>query len=181
VRRVLADPLDATRRAAMQRNFRWERGLVDADARAERLGQRGRLILVSGPSPTRKDVAKALEAALFAAGRTTYYLGLSSFVHGIDSDVPHDRSPEAQAEHFRRLGEMAHLMVDAGILLVVSADVIGRDEWAVLQAVLGTDPTSLVWVGEEGTPGSALQVASDRSVADAVVLIGAWLRESGCD
>ncbi|MEZ6008553.1 MAG: adenylyl-sulfate kinase [Planctomycetota bacterium] len=178
IRRVLPDPLDDARRGAMQRNLRWERGHVGAEARAERLGQRGRLIVVSGPSPTRKETAKALEARLFATGCTTYYMGLASFVHGVDRDVPHDRSREAQAEHFRRLGEVAHLLVDAGLLLVVSADTIGLEEWALLRAVLGSDPVSLVWIGDGEPPANALRLEQEAPPNAAVGRIMGWLSEA---
>ena len=48
-----------------------------------------------------------------------YFLGIGNVLYGVDADI--ERKPENRQEHIRRLGEVANLMLDAGIILIVTA------------------------------------------------------------
>ena len=73
---------------------------------------------------------------------------MASVLYGMDADIPHDRSEAAQAEHFRRLGEIAHLMVDAGLIVVVSTAAARGSEVDALRRAVGSERLLLVWVGD---------------------------------
>lgn len=131
IRQALEDEEGALRSEAWLRNRKWVRSDIPATARAERYGQQPCLIVITGPRNVgRKTLARALERALFESGRMVYYLGMGSIVHGLDVDLSRRdlRPDEASREHVRRLGEVLHILLDAGLLVISTAlDLTGRD------------------------------------------------------
>jgi bifunctional enzyme CysN/CysC len=153
VREMLQDDEEWVRDRAQVRNAAWESSLVTSERRTERYSQRAALVVVTGDRRTdRKRLAKAFEARLFADGRLAYFLGMGNLLHGVDADV--DNAPAHRLEHFRRLGEIAHLMLDAGLILVVSAAELADDELQVLRTLLRPERVLVAWLGN-GVPGFA--------------------------
>ena len=62
-------------------------------------------------------VSSALDVKLTAQGRHTYILDGDNVRHGLNSGLGF--SPEDRAENVRRVGEVARLMVDLGIMVIV--------------------------------------------------------------
>jgi len=60
-----------------------------------------------------------VEKRLHALGHHTYLLDGDNIRHGINKDLGF--TPEDRVENIRRIGEVAHLMVDAGLIVLVSA------------------------------------------------------------
>jgi bifunctional enzyme CysN/CysC len=150
VREALADPQDALRTRVQLRNAKWEPSQIPGERRAERFGHRPLLILVTGEQEReRKELAKALEARLFADGRTVYYLGIGSLLYGVDADI--ERSRENRHEHLRRLAEVGHILLDAGMILVVTAANLTAEDVAIIRTSIGPDPVHIVWVGDRVT------------------------------
>ena len=161
VREALADGDEAARDRVRLRNLKWEHSRIAPEARAARAGQRPTLVFVTGePDIDRKGVAKQLEARLFADGRAAYYLGMANMLYGVDADL--DRTLAQRHEHFRRLGEIAHLMLDAGLIFVVSAADLGPDDLDVVRMSVPAEQIRTVWVG----PAHAARVDCDVVVAD---------------
>ncbi|BCV52620.1 adenylyl-sulfate kinase [Shewanella algae] len=97
----------------------WHQHAVDQAARAAQKGQQPVLLWFTGLSGAGKStLAGALERALFEAGFHTYLLDGDNVRHGLCKDLGF--SAADRDENLRRVGEVAHLMVDAG-LLVLSA------------------------------------------------------------
>lgn len=150
VREVLDDAHDAAREAVWRRNRKWEATAVPADVRARRHGQRPAALVITGPAPhPRKDLARALEARLFADGHAPYFLGIGNVLHGVDQDLP--REPAHRLEHLRRLAEVAHLLLDAGHLLLVTAQELTAAEVALLRAHVAPWPVEVAWLGDAVT------------------------------
>jgi len=152
VREVLRDPQTRVRDLVYSRNARWERGLVAAEVRAARHTQEPQLLLVTGPADRaedRKRLAKLLEARLFAEGRLAYYLGMASVLYGVDADL--GRASPQRAEHMRRLAEIANLMLDAGMILVVTAAELGREDLELISTGVEPERIRVAWVGDEVT------------------------------
>lgn len=150
VREALADQEEWVRHKVLERNARWESSLISAERRAERYNQKATLLLVTGERRIdRKRFAKELEALLFEAGRIVYFLGMGNVLHGLDADV--EPRPENRLEHFRRLGEVANIFLDAGILLIVSAAEVAPDELQVLKTSLRPERITTVWLGDHRT------------------------------
>lgn len=140
---------------AQERNTRWEAAISDEE-RAERYNQKPCLVLISSQSNNdlRKTAAKGLERKLFSEGKFTYYIGMANILYGLSSDLARN-GEEVHAEHFRRLAEMANLMLDAGVILVISARHISQRDMEILEADLIDRAADIitVWVGDDVTSG----------------------------
>lgn len=100
-------------------NVHWHEGEVSRADRQRLLGQRGGTIWFTGLSGSGKStVAVALEKALFARGRLAYRLDGDNVRLGINKNLGF--SAADRAENIRRIGEVAKLFVDAGVLVLCS-------------------------------------------------------------
>ena len=146
---ALSDRTEDVREKVFLRNYKWERSRIPRDLRAEKLNQRPALILITGEKDSgKKPLAKALENELFATGRMVYFLGIGNLLYGVDADLK-EQSKNFREEHIRRLSEVAHLMLDAGVILIVTAIEVNRADLRIMEAVLNTFEVHTVWIGEE--------------------------------
>ncbi len=114
---VAAGTLDfALRRAA---NIHWQHMEIDKAARARSMGQSPRCLWFTGLSGSGKStVANLVEKRLMAMGLHTYLLDGDNVRHGLNKDLGF--SDEDRVENIRRVAEVAKLMVDAGLIVLVS-------------------------------------------------------------
>jgi bifunctional enzyme CysN/CysC len=92
---------------------------VDNAARAAQKRQQPRLVWFTGLSGAGKStIANLVEKRLHAAGRHTYLLDGDNVRHGLNGDLGF--SDADRAENLRRAAEVAKLMVDAGLIVIVS-------------------------------------------------------------
>jgi bifunctional enzyme CysN/CysC len=106
----------ATRRAD---NVHWQAIDVDKSAHAALKGQKPCVLWFTGlPSAGKSTVANLVERALFAQGRHTYLLDGDNVRHGLNADLGF--TAEDRVENIRRVGEVARLMVDAGLIVLVT-------------------------------------------------------------
>ena len=100
-------------------NIFWSHGRVTAQQRARRNGHIGCIVWLTGLSGAGKSsIATELERDLFNLGRHAYVLDGDNIRHGLCSDLafsPHDRK-----ENIRRVGEVAKLFADAGIICITA-------------------------------------------------------------
>lgn len=83
------------------------------------MNQQPRCIWLTGLSGAGKStLANSLEEDLHDAGRFVYVLDGDNVRHGLNSDLGF--SPEARRENIRRVAEVARLMVDAGLIVIVA-------------------------------------------------------------
>ncbi len=100
-------------------NVYWHEGEVTRAERAQLLGQKGATIWFTGLSGSGKStVAVALEKALHQQGRLVYRLDGDNVRLGINKNLGF--SAEDRAENIRRIGEIAKLFVDAGVIVLSS-------------------------------------------------------------
>jgi adenylylsulfate kinase len=100
-------------------NITWHEGHVTRQDRERRLGQRGVTVWLTGLSGSGKStIAVAAEGALHARGRHAYVLDGDNVRHGLNSNLGF--SPEARTENIRRIGEVAKLFTDAGVIALTS-------------------------------------------------------------
>lgn len=92
---------------------------VTQQKREERLGQKGKLIWFTGLSGSGKStLSNATEKRLFAAGFATYALDGDNVRSGINSNLGFTEAD--RKENIRRISEIAHLMLDAGLVVCAS-------------------------------------------------------------
>ncbi|HET8881473.1 MAG TPA: adenylyl-sulfate kinase [Solimonas sp.] len=100
-------------------NVTWHEGEVTRTDRNRLLGQKGATIWFTGLSGSGKStVAVALEKVLHARGRLAYRLDGDNVRLGINKNLGF--SAEDRAENIRRIGEVAKLFVDAGVIVLSS-------------------------------------------------------------
>ena len=106
----------ALRRAT---NIHWQALEVDQAARAQSLGQTPAALWFTGLSGSGKStVASLLEKKLHVRGRHTYTLDGDNVRHGLNRDLGFTDAD--RVENIRRVGEVARLFVDAGLLTLIS-------------------------------------------------------------
>lgn len=97
----------------------WHRTQVNQAMRAAILHQQPRCIWLTGLSGSGKStIANALELELYKAGRHTFLLDGDNVRHGLNKDL--GMNAQDRAENIRRIGEVAKLMVDAGLIVVTA-------------------------------------------------------------
>ena len=106
----------ALRRAS---NVVWQDTRIDKAARSRAIGQRPCVLWLTGlPAAGKSTIADRVEQKLQALGRRTYLLDGDNVRHGLSRDLGFtDRD---RVENIRRVAEVAKLMVDAGLIVIVS-------------------------------------------------------------
>lgn len=101
------------------KNLTWHEGQVSRSSREELLGQKGVTLWLTGLSGSGKStIAVAAEAALREQGALTYILDGDNIRQGLNSNLGF--SPEDRTENIRRIGEVAKLFTDAGIIVLTA-------------------------------------------------------------
>ena len=100
-------------------NIHWQATDVGKAARAQAKGQVGRVLWFTGLSGSGKStIANLVEKRLHAEGRHTYLLDGDNVRHGLNRDLGFTDAD--RVENIRRVAEVAKLMVDAGLIVLVS-------------------------------------------------------------
>jgi bifunctional enzyme CysN/CysC len=150
VREALTDKQAWVRDKVLLRNYKWEPSSILPERRAEKYSQRSRLILVTGDQEaSRKVLAKGLESRLFEDGKVVYFLGIGSLLYGVDADL--GRQESNRAEHLRRLSEVANIMLDAGVILIVTAAELTQDDLEIIATSVDRGRIDTIWVGGSAT------------------------------
>jgi adenylylsulfate kinase len=100
-------------------NLTWHEGAVTPAERAKNLGQKGCTVWMTGLSASGKStIAVALEQVLLQRGKHAYRLDGDNIRMGLNKNLGF--SAEDRAENIRRIGEVAKLFADAGIITITS-------------------------------------------------------------
>ncbi|CAH0991400.1 Adenylyl-sulfate kinase [Sinobacterium norvegicum] len=100
-------------------NVHWHDGEISRQDRQRMLGQKGATVWFTGLSGSGKStVAVALEKALAEQGKLTYRLDGDNIRMGINKNLGF--SAEDRTENIRRIGEVAKLFVDTGVITLSS-------------------------------------------------------------
>jgi bifunctional enzyme CysN/CysC len=180
VRQNLEDAQSWVRDKILMRDIKWEQSMIPQDQREEKYRQKSALILITGEKDSgKKPIAKRLEAELFANGKMVYFLGIGNVLYGIDADIKGKN--DFRQEHLRRLAEVAHLLLDAGLILIVTAIELTQEDLDLIQTTIHTDKIETIWVGEKVTSNISwdLNIPSAEDHEMAVHKIMDLLQEKG--
>ena len=108
-----------TSRCAAPRTFTGRRSTSTSGARSSLKGQRACVLWFTGLSGAGKStIANLVEKRLHALGRHTYMLDGDNVRHGLNKDLGFTDAD--RVENIRRVAEVSRLMVDAGLIVLVS-------------------------------------------------------------
>src|SRR5258705_4801088 len=100
-------------------NITWHAGVVTRDDRQRLLGQRGVTLWLTGLSASGKSTIAALvEQMLWERRKLAYRLDGDNIRHGLNKNLGF--SPQDRTENIRRIGEVAKLFTDAGVVAVTA-------------------------------------------------------------
>lgn len=105
--------------AAISENVVWHHATVTRARREEQNGHRGAILWFTGLSGAGKStLAHAVEERLHQMGCRTFVLDGDNVRHGLCGDLGFD--PQDRVENIRRIGEVARLFMEAGIIVMTA-------------------------------------------------------------
>jgi bifunctional enzyme CysN/CysC len=138
-------------------NVHWQTMEINREARAALSGQRPRVVWFTGLSGAGKStIANTVEQRLHGFGRHTYLLDGDNVRHGLSKNLGF--SDADRVENIRRVAEVASLMADAGLIVLVSLISPFEAERQMARELIGSDEFCEVFVD---TP---LATAEERDV-----------------
>jgi bifunctional enzyme CysN/CysC len=118
------------------RNLTYQEFDVNRDVRAAQKGQEPVIIWFTGLSGSGKSsVANLMEKRLTAEGKHAYILDGDNVRHGLNKDLGFTEA--ARVENIRRVAEVARLMADAGLIVLVSFISPFRNERRIAREIAG--------------------------------------------
>lgn len=133
-------------------NIHWQALDLNKETRAAQKGQTPCVLWFTGLSGAGKStIANLLEKKLYAQGKHTYLLDGDNIRHGLSKDLGFTAAD--RVENIRRVAEVAKLMVDAGLIVLVAFISPFRSERALARSLFA--------------PGEFLEIFVDTPVAEA--------------
>ena len=181
IRQALPDEDQQMRQRVMQRNLNWAASAVSRERRWERYNQKATLLLVTGKRNVgKKTLARAIEQYLFNEGKLVYFMGIANVLYGVDADIKKPGPDQThRPEHLRRLGEVANILLDAGVILVVTAIGLTEQEMDIIRSVVDSDLIEAVWLGEEPTDIQALHIPDLDNMDQTLETVKGMLQNKG--
>ncbi|MBT6329395.1 MAG: adenylyl-sulfate kinase, partial [Kordiimonadaceae bacterium] len=118
------------------RNVHWQAVDVDKKSRAKQKHQQPKVLWFTGLSGSGKStIANLVEKKLHAMGNHTYLLDGDNVRHGLNKDLGFTDAD--RVENIRRIGEVAHLMVDSGLIVLTAFISPFRAERQMVREMMG--------------------------------------------
>lgn len=144
----ISDEQESFRKEARQRDIHWVKGEVKLSDRAECYGHRAAVVLLSGTDDAGKiEIARKLEKKLVKEGRHAYLLDGENLRLGLDLDL----SEPDSSETIRRLGEVARLLLDTGMIVITPSMNFSLEDVQRIKTLIHPAPLVSVCVMEKET------------------------------
>ncbi len=151
IREALDDSQAHMREHVWERTEKWTRSRIPPERRSEKYKQRPSLIIITGRKDCgKKVVARNLEQLLFDDGHFVYFVGIGGLLYGIGSDIKNSDAAELY-QPGRLIGEVAYLMISAGLILVLTAVDLSQKDLEELRLVFNSSSIEIVQVAEPNT------------------------------
>jgi len=122
----------------MTKNIKWHKTGINKKEREAVLKQKGVLLWLTGLSGSGKStIATALQKKLIKHKKLTFLLDGDNIRHGLNKDLGF--SKKDREENIRRIGEVAALFVDAGLITITSFISPYRKDRNKIRKLLGRD------------------------------------------
>ncbi|SHW61880.1 sulfate adenylyltransferase subunit 1 / adenylylsulfate kinase [Mycobacteroides abscessus subsp. abscessus] len=116
---TITEPREVKLGTHSRSDIRWHPSSLDRSYRWARTGQRGATIWFTGlPASGKSTLAVAVERALVETGQVAYLLDGDNIRHGLSDDLGF--SAGDRAENIRRVGHLARLLADSGVVALAS-------------------------------------------------------------
>lgn len=156
------DSLQTIREQVSERELAWDFSIVEPFLRAQSYGHRPALVLFTGiVGVDKKTIAKKLEVLLFENAKKAYFLGIGNLLRGLDSDI--DSHKTKRHEHVRRMGEVAHLFMEAGLIVLATASHLNDEELREIRELTGKHSTYIMNVGDNAFRDGIVTLSLDAS------------------
>ncbi|MFT2008083.1 adenylyl-sulfate kinase [Pontibacter sp. 13R65] len=130
---------------------------VSHEQRTQRLLQRPQLVWFTGLSGSGKStLALQLESYLFHEGYSVYLLDGDNVRNGLNKDLGF--SEQDRKENIRRVGEVAKLMLDAGLIVLCAFISPYEEERNLVKSIVGADKVTEIYVA------CSLEVCEQRDI-----------------
>lgn len=156
------------KRHIQEREKSWEKGLISSREREEVYKHRSKFIVFTGAAGVgTREIAKALEKGLFDNEFNVYYLGMANIVRGLDADIYTGENTE---ERVRRLGELARIITDAGLIFITTIEDADDYDLETLKLLNEPNKILIINVGENkfNTYHPDLQLSANEDLEQAV-------------
>jgi len=160
-----------------ERESNWEKGLIKTKERERVNRHRAKFIVFTGlPGTGKRSVAKALEQGLFDNRLNAYYLGVANIDRGLDADLGYH--VDNAGERLRRIGELARILTDAGLIFITTIDDADDYDIEILKQLNEPSDILVVNMGENSFSRyhPDLQIPAGGRVADAVQEVASMLK-----
>ena len=128
------------------RNFKWQLSEVTPEERSESYRQRPLLLFLTGEKGAgKKELARRLEKELLGQERFVYFLGMGTYLYSVGRDIKDNHD-----EQIKRLAELINIMLDSGMILVMTARSLTARDRRIMDTVVDRE-IRYIWVGEKRT------------------------------
>ncbi|MEI8032959.1 MAG: GTP-binding protein [Chlorobiaceae bacterium] len=155
-----------------QRENSWEAGHVSVEERVCANRHQPKFIVFTGaPGTGKRVVAKLLERTLFESRMNAYYLGVASIDRGLDADI--GARADSADERLRRIGELARILTDAGLIFITTIDDADDFDVEALKQLNEPNDILVINMGDNGFSRYQpdLELPSGGEVAEALALV----------
>ncbi len=105
-----------------KREYLWEKSLIAESQRKDSYGHKSKFIVITtgseGLEEDISDIGRELEKRLFDMKHKVYFLGVSSILEGLGSELKPE--VEDRIAHIRQIGELARVFTDSGQIFITS-------------------------------------------------------------
>ena len=157
-----------------RREALWRPSAIESKLRAASYRHRAKFVVITGESAAAGErVAHALEKELFLGNFKAYYLGISNVERGLDADL--GAITEIDTEQVRRIGELARIMTDAGLIFITSLPGIDEHDLRTLELLNQPHEILVVNVGENRFDSYTPHLVLPENIKDAIAAAGKQL------
>ncbi len=141
---------------------KWDYSLIKHRQRADVYGHRPKFILLTGEvGVNKKEIGKHLEKQLFDMGLKVYFSSIGNILRSLS----HNDDATDRLKHFQKIGEVSHLMMNAGLVLIATASNSNDEELDRLQSIINRDFVYLINVGDKNFEEHDIDVNLDAQIS----------------